>query len=70
MNEEQTLAYVQAAAVALALPLDSDRAARVAVHLHRTAALAQLLEKFPLSPEDELAEIYCPDRPHVPVNRT
>jgi Protein of unknown function (DUF4089) len=70
MNEEQTLAYVQAAAVALALPLDAERAARVAGHLQRTAALAQLLEHFPLAPEDELAEIYCPDWPHVPVNRT
>ena len=70
MNEEQTLAYVKASGVALGLPLDAARAARVAAHLQRTAALAQLLEQFPLAPEDELAEIYCPDWPHVPVNKT
>jgi hypothetical protein len=60
MTDEQTLAYVQAAASALGLPLPPDRAQRVATHLARTAALAQLLENFPLGPEDELAEIYKP----------
>jgi Protein of unknown function (DUF4089) len=70
MNETQTLAYVQASAAALGVPLDAARAQRVAGHLQRTAALAQLLEQFPLAPEDELAEIYCPDWPHVLVNRT
>lgn len=60
MTDEQTLAYVQAAAAALDLPLPADRALRVAGHLARTAALARMLEDFPLSPEDELAEIYKP----------
>ena len=65
MNEEQTLAYVRATAAALALPIDAERASRVATHLQRTAALAQMLEQFPMGPEDELAEIYCPKRHQV-----
>lgn len=60
MNEDQTLAYVQAAAVALALPLDDARAARVATHLQRTAAMAALLQAFPLADDAEPAEVYCP----------
>ena len=44
MNEAQTLAYVRAAAVALDLPLDDAQAARVAVHLQRTAGLAATLQ--------------------------
>jgi Protein of unknown function (DUF4089) len=65
VNEEQTLAYVRATAAALALPLDAERASRVATHLQRTAALAQMLEQFPMSPEDELAEIYKPKQHQV-----
>lgn len=60
MTEDEVLAYVKASAVALALPLDEARAARVAVNLARTAAMAALLELVPLTPHDELAEIYCP----------
>lgn len=60
MNEEEVLAYVKAAARALELPLDEARAQAVALHLGRTAALAQLLEAMPLVVEDELAEIYRP----------
>ncbi|MCW5652950.1 AtzG-like protein [Hydrogenophaga sp.] len=60
MNETQTLAYVQAAAVAAGLLLDAAQAARVATHLQRTAAMAALLEAFPLRDEDEIAEIYRP----------
>ena len=60
MNEAQTLAYVQAAAVAMGLPLDSARAARVAVHLQRTASLANALEDTPLDPHDEPAELFRP----------
>ena len=60
MHSDQTLAYVKAAAQALALPLDEARALRVADNLQRTAALAQLLEQAPLAPHDELAEIYRP----------
>ncbi len=63
MTDEQTLAYVQAAATALELPLPPDRAQRVATHLARTAALARLLEDCPLGPEDEPAEIYKPKVP-------
>lgn len=60
MTETETLAYVKASAVALGIPLDAARAQRVAGHLERTAAL---LDKLPLSPEDELVEIFNPD-PH------
>lgn len=60
MNEAQTLAYVQATAVLLDLPLDVERAARVAAHLQRTAAMAQGLQAFPLDDEAEPAEVYCP----------
>ena len=58
MNDEQTLAYVRASAVALALPLDEARAQRVAAHLQRTAAMATLLDAFPLEPHDEPAALY------------
>jgi Protein of unknown function (DUF4089) len=68
MNEEETLAYVKAAAAAVTLPLDPVRAARVATHLQRTAGLAQLLEQFEMAPDVELAEIYCPDWQLASVN--
>lgn len=60
MTDEQTLAYVQAAAVAVALPLSEAQAQRAATHLQRTAALAALLDDFELDVDDEPAEIYCP----------
>lgn len=66
MTDDQTLAYVQAAAAALDLTLPPDRAQRVATHLARTALLAQQLDSFPMGPEDELAEIYKPYR-HLPL---
>ena len=60
MTEEQTLAYVHAAAVAVDLRLSDAQAQRVATHLQRTAGLAALLDAFDLAPHDEPAEIYCP----------
>jgi hypothetical protein len=60
MNEAQALAYVQAAAAVLDLPLDAERAARVATHLQRTAAMAQGLQDFPLEDDAEPAEVYRP----------
>jgi hypothetical protein len=60
MTGEQTLAYVQAAAVAVNLPLSEAQAQRVATHLQRTAGLAALLDHVELEPHDEPAEIYCP----------
>ncbi|MBT9552029.1 MAG: DUF4089 domain-containing protein [Hydrogenophaga sp.] len=60
MTDQQTLAYVQAAAVAVGLPLDDAQAARVAVHLQRTAGLAATLEEIPLAPHDEPAELFRP----------
>ena len=63
MNEADILAFVQINAQALGIPLDATSAVRVAAHLQRTAAMAQLLEGVTLSPADEPAEIFCP-RPH------
>ena len=60
MGSDDILVYVNASAKLLALPLDDARALRVAQHMERTAGLARLLEATVLSPEDELAEIYCP----------
>jgi hypothetical protein len=60
METDDLVGYVRASAKLLALPLDEARVQRVAQHLGRTAALAQLLDAMPLTPEDELAEIYCP----------
>lgn len=60
MNERQTLACVQAAAVAVDLPLSDAQAHRVATHLQRTAAMAASLDGFELAPHDEPAEVYCP----------
>ncbi len=68
MNEAQTLAYVKASATALGLALDEARAQRVAGHLQRTAAMAQMLEQFDLAPEVEIAEVYCQKRPPALVN--
>ncbi|MGA0573003.1 DUF4089 domain-containing protein [Variovorax sp. VNK109] len=60
MSKADTLQYVKAASKALGLNLDDERAQRVAEHFERTQALAASLEKEPLTPEDELAEIYRP----------
>ena len=60
MEETELLAYVTAAARLAGLPMDASRAKAVALHLGRTAALAQALEAVPLAPADEPAELYCP----------
>jgi hypothetical protein len=60
MTDAQVLAYVNAAAVALDMPLDAAAAQRVAEHLARTAAMARLLDSADLQPGDEPAEVFCP----------
>ena len=60
MEVADLLSYVRSAATLQALPLDDERARRVASHLVRTAALARQLEAFPLSAGDEPAQIYSP----------
>lgn len=60
MLDATVLAYVHASAAMLDLPLDAARAGRVALHLGRTAVLAQQLEALTLASEVELAEIFCP----------
>ena len=60
MTEQKLLDYVTAAAGMLGLTLDTVQAQRVAVHLGRTATMAQQLERAGLGVADEPAEIYCP----------
>ncbi len=60
MESEDVMAYVKATAKLLDLPLDDERAMRVAQHMERTVGLARLLETDHLDPEDEQPEIYCP----------
>ena len=60
MNQAEILTYVKSTSALLGVPMDAARAARVASHLQRTAAMAALLEAANLSEDDELAEIYCP----------
>jgi hypothetical protein len=55
-----TLSYVRHAARALGLNLDEAAVARVATHFERTQVMAAWLDAVPLTPEDELAEIYRP----------
>ena len=54
------LEYVKTTAALLDLPLDEARAERVAGHLTLSAALARSLEAYPLAPDIEPAEVYCP----------
>jgi Protein of unknown function (DUF4089) len=63
MTELDTLAFVEISAKALGIHLDDARAARVAAHLQRTFAMAQMLEGANLTPADEPVEIFCP-MPH------
>ena len=58
MKDVQILDYVKATAVVMGMPLDEARALRVAEHLQRTAAMAQLLEQAALEVSDEPAEVY------------
>ena len=60
MEESDVLSYVKAAAQAVGLPLDEAAAQRVAGHFSRTVAMARLLERAELAPEDEPAEVYRP----------
>jgi hypothetical protein len=60
MSEDEVLAYVKAAARAMALPLTEARAQAVAQHLGRTVAIARVVESAALAPHDELAEIFRP----------
>ena len=57
---KDVLGYVKATATLLHVPLDDARAERVAAHLAISAALADALEAYPLPPEVEPAEVYCP----------
>ena len=60
MDIESTLNYVNSTAALLGLTMDAARAERVATHLHRTRAMAALLDAVDLPVTEELTEIYCP----------
>ena len=60
MDEQEVLAYVKSAAVALGLPLDEAQAQRAAMHLARTAGMARQLDQLELPEHLEPAEIYVP----------
>jgi hypothetical protein len=60
MTDEQVLQFVQTSALALGLPADEARIARVAAHFKRTEAMAQLLDHVNCPADLEIAEIYCP----------
>jgi hypothetical protein len=53
-------AYVRVVAPLMELQLDDAQVLRISQHLQRTAAMAAQLQAVPLSPADELAEIYSP----------
>jgi len=60
MNEADVLNYVRSTATLLGIPVDDERARRVASHLQRTVAMAAMLDAANLPANAELAEIYCP----------
>jgi hypothetical protein len=60
MNEADVLNYVYSTATLLGIPVDDERASRVASHLQRTVAMAAMLDAANLPADAELAEIYCP----------
>ncbi|MDP3250381.1 MAG: DUF4089 domain-containing protein [Hydrogenophaga sp.] len=65
MEEQDVREYVKTSARLLGLPLDDEQTARVATHLQRTAAMAELLDAFPLLDDDEVVEVFCP-APYIP----
>ena len=60
MTQEQALEFIRNNAVILGLPTDKTRLTRVASHLIRTEAMAQLLDQVDCPADLEIAEIYCP----------
>ncbi len=60
MTDDEALNYVKTTAAAIDMPLDEARAKSVAMHLGRTFGMVKALSHFPLSPEQELAEIFRP----------
>jgi hypothetical protein len=63
MTPTQIEAYVDAAAAALALPLDTAHRPGVLHYFGLAAGLAELLAAHPLSPADDPAEAFVPVSP-------
>ena len=68
MTDAHALTYVRASAAVLGLPLEDEQVVRVAAHLQRTAAMAQMLDEQAVPPALEPAEIYKPKAPLALVN--
>lgn len=60
MEENEVLAYVKAAALAVGLPLDEARAQAVALHFGRSVHIARVLDGVALAPGHEPAEVFRP----------
>ncbi len=60
MTDPQLLAYANASAQALGIPMDAERALRVAGYLRLSGNFAGLLEALAMGPELEPAEVFCP----------
>jgi hypothetical protein len=60
MTDQQLLAYANASADALGIPMDAARALRVAGYLRLSGNFAGLLEAVAMGPELEPAEVFCP----------
>ena len=60
MTDQQLLAYANASADVLGIPMDAARALRVAGYLRLSGNFAGLLEAVAMGPELEPAEVFCP----------
>jgi hypothetical protein len=66
MHPERIEAYVDAAAAALALPLDAAHRPGVLRYFALAAELAELVMAAPLGPLDEAAPVFTPIAPGDP----
>lgn len=60
MTDPQLLAYANASAEALGIPMDAARAQRVAGYLRLSGSFAGLLDAVAMGSELEPAEVFCP----------
>lgn len=60
MNQSQAQGHARAVGATLGIPMDEGRVERVAFYLALTARIMGELERIPLGPEVEPAEVFCP----------
>ena len=63
MNEDDIEAFVEAAARIVDLPLAPEHRSGVVMNFRRIAAMARLVNEFPLPPDVEPAPVFSNDRP-------